>query len=86
MTRMNPTENSELLVFTSSGGVSTGALVYTMNENTLMLILSLAGLIVSVIGLIYTIWKGERTYRLAYMEFQETHKRRSAEDEHTRES
>lgn len=68
--------DGEVLLFSGTTGSFASGAVYQMNESSIMMILTIAGLVISVVGLIYTIWKGERSYRLELRAFEESRMRK----------
>lgn len=58
-------------VVTYAGGLTAcGGAALIGDENTVILIISIVGAILSTVGLLYTIWNGERNYRLRLKELE----------------
>ena len=71
---MNTNDNQvtpeEVASLTALFGSFTSGVSYTMSQEIVMLVLSVAALAVSFIGLLYAIWKGERSYKLEIRRFE----------------
>jgi hypothetical protein len=76
MTPDTSTDSAEILTFSGVIGSLTSGAMFRMNESSIMMTLTVAGLVISVVGLIYTIWKGERSYRLELRAFEESRNRK----------
>lgn len=68
--------DGEILLFSGTAGSFASGAAYQMNESSIMMTLTVVGLVISVVGLIYTIWKGERSYRLELRAFEESRLRK----------
>lgn len=70
MTPQNETDAGLLAMFCGSVTASVGSPVYMVSDQTVILIISCAGALIGFFGLIYTVWNGERHYRLAKYELE----------------
>ena len=58
-----------------------GTAIFTVNENTMVLLVSLLGALVGVAGLVYTVINGERNYRLRKLELKHAKVIQGGDDE-----
>ena len=72
---MEPTDTGALATFCGGITACAAGASYTMNESTVILIISFTGAMVGAIGLVYTVWNSERIYRMARAEHEARMKR-----------
>lgn len=67
------TESLDFGSIATFGGAATacvGSTSYLANENTLILLISGVGAIIALMGFVYTVWSGERHYRMTLAELE----------------
>lgn len=67
----NQATPEEVVSLTALFGSFTSGVSYTMSQDVVMLILSVSALAVSILGLLYAIWKGERSYKLEMLRYEQ---------------